>query len=68
MKQLKNLLVFLNIVKHNGKDSKGEFITSGLNKKNIFSYVLLFIACLVSGLCAFVEEFIDLWKYSWHKK
>lgn len=65
LKLTQHFLILIKVVKHKGKTANGHYITTGINRKNPLSYVVLFIACLVIGVLAFFKESIDAWKSAW---
>jgi len=65
LKSIQYFLVWIKVVKHEGKRANGLYITTGINRKNPLSYIVLFIACLVVGVLAFFKESINAWKSSW---
>lgn len=65
LKSIQYFLVWAKVVKHEGKTANGQYITTGINRKNPLSYVALLIACLVMGVIAFFKESIDAWRSGW---
>jgi hypothetical protein len=55
IKTLQKLLVFLWVVKVDGKDKK-------INKWNPLTYVMIFIAAIIASTVSFFETFIDTFK------
>lgn len=54
-------LIAIKVVKSEGKDSRGMYITNGIIKWNPLTYVVLFVACVVLGFIAFIEAPVRLW-------
>jgi hypothetical protein len=60
-----HFLAWSKVINHEGKDKNGRYITTGINRKNPLSYIVLFIFGIFLGSVAFYREFIDFWKHSW---
>ena len=62
LKSIQCFLVWAKVVKHKGKKANGQYIVTGINKKNPLSYVVLLIVCLIVGITAFFKESFDAWR------
>ncbi len=65
LKGIQYFLVWIKVVKHEGKKANGQYITNGINRWNPLSYIAVFIAAVFVGLLGFYKEFVDTWKHSW---
>jgi len=68
LKRIQYLLVWIKVVKHEGKRANGQYLATGINRKNPLSYIVVFMAAIVVGILAFCKEFIDTWKSYWYIK
>lgn len=62
LKSIQYSLVWAKVLKHEGKNSDGLYITNGLNRKNPLSYIILIITCLFVGIFGFFEGIVWTFK------
>ena len=64
-KPIKSALVWMRVVKHEGKKRNGEYITTGANPWNPLSYIVVFVIAILSGVVGFFRDFLDTLREVW---
>ena len=65
LKGAQYIFVWAKVLNHEGKKANGQYITTGINRKNPLAYIVLLICAIIVGLLSFKNGFVDTVKNGW---